>query len=398
MTRLTPWLAVGLLWPVAMLNYLDRQMLAAVKASVSEAIPDTTSGENWGIMLGLFKWVYASLSPLGGYVADRLGRRWTIAGSLAVWSAVTFATGEVTSYGGLLLTRALMGVSEAFYIPAALALIADHHTGRTWSRAVGTHQSAIYCGLILGGFAGYAADAPDLGWRWAFHAAGVVGILYAIPLALFLREAPRTAPEARPDPFRASGELLANPSFLLMVAYFTLPAVAGWVVRDWMPTVLKARFGLGQGTAGVSATLFVNATAFAAAFAGGWAADAMMRRTVRGRILVSAAGVLLMAPALVGVGFAPDLLTAIVFLSLFGVGWGVFDTNNMPILSQVVRPDLRATGYGVMNLVSISAGGLVDWWFGAWKDRQVPDGLIFGGFAALAVVSAWLVLMVRPKR
>jgi MFS family permease len=394
--RFSPWLAVGLLWPVALLNYLDRQMLAAVKASVVASIPEATSDADWGFMLGLFKWVYAALSPLGGYVADKFGRRWTIAGSLAVWSAVTFATGEVTSYSGLLVTRALMGISEAFYIPAALALITDHHTARTRSRAVGIHQSAIYCGLILGGFAGYAADSPAIGWRWAFHAAGMVGILYAVPLALLLREAPRTAPGARPDPLRATGELLGNPSFLLMVAYFTLPAIAGWVVRDWMPTILKDRFGLGQGTAGVSATLFVNVAAFAAAFAGGWAADALMRRTNRGRIFVSAAGMLLMMPALVGVGFAPNLLTAILFLSLFGIGWGVFDANNMPILSQVVRPELRATGYGFMNLVSISAGGFADWGFGGWKDRNVPEGLVFTGFAAMAVVSAGLVLLVRP--
>lgn len=395
--RFTPWLAVALLWPVALLNYLDRQMLAAVKASVVQSIPEATSDADWGFMLGLFKWVYAALSPLGGYVADRLGRRWTIAGTLAVWSGVTFATGEVTSYSGLLLTRALMGVSEAFYIPAALALIADHHTPRTRSRAVGVHQSAIYCGLILGGFTGYAAELPALGWRWAFHAAGVLGIVYAVPLALFLREAPRTAPEARPDPIRAAGELLSNPSFLLLVAYFTLPAIGAWVVRDWMPTILKRRFALGEGMAGVSATLFVNAAAFAAAFLGGWAADAMMRRTARGRAYVSASGMLFMMPALVGVGFAPNLATAVVFLTLFGIGWGVFDTNNMPILSQLVRPDLRATGYGIMNLVSISGGGFADWAFGGWKDRDVPDGLIFGGFAAVAMLSAGLVLLVRPR-
>jgi len=157
------WLAVVLLLPVALLNYLDRQMLASMKFSVMADIPTIATEANWGRMLGQFKWVYAFLSPVGGYLADRFGRRHTICASLFVWSAVTWATGHVTSYDGLLLTRSLMGISEAFYIPAALALIADHHVGPTRSRAVGLHQMAIYCGVIVGGFGGFVADSPSLG-------------------------------------------------------------------------------------------------------------------------------------------------------------------------------------------------------------------------------------------
>src|SRR5688500_2577898 len=178
----TAWLIVALLWPVALLNYLDRQMLAAMKFSVMADIPSVATEANWGRMLGQFKWVYAFLSPIAGYIADRFSRRYTICASLFVWSAVTWATGHVTTYQGLLLTRSLMGISEAFYIPAALALIADFHTERTRSRAVGIHQMAIYVGVIAGGFSGYVADAPALGWRFAFDACGVAGILYAIPL------------------------------------------------------------------------------------------------------------------------------------------------------------------------------------------------------------------------
>src|SRR5215213_4204103 len=159
------WLVVALLAPVALLNYLDRQMLASMKFSVMHDITDIKDDANWGRMLGQFKWVYAFLSPIGGYLADRFSRRWTICGSLFVWSAVTWATGQVTSYEGLLWTRTLMGISEAFYIPAALALIADYHTGETRSRAVGLHQMAIYGGVIAGGFGGYVADEPGFGWR-----------------------------------------------------------------------------------------------------------------------------------------------------------------------------------------------------------------------------------------
>src|SRR5687767_13158744 len=267
----TAWLAVALLWPVALLNYLDRQLLAAMKFSVMGDIPDVGTEANWGYMLAQFKWVYAVLSPFGGYLADRFGRRLVIAGSLFAWSAVTWWTGQVESYSGLLWARTFMGISEAFYIPAALALIADYHTGRTRSRAVGVHQTAIYFGLILGGFGGHAADAPELGWRTTFAVIGLVGIVYAFPLVLLLKDPPRSAtePVAKPGPFVAIAELVVNPAFLLLVLVFTLPAIAGWVVRDWMPAILKDRFAIGQGTAGVSATLYMNVAAFGGAMLGG---------------------------------------------------------------------------------------------------------------------------------
>jgi MFS family permease len=396
----TAWLAVALLWPVALLNYLDRQMLASMKFSVMKDLSDIRTDENWGLMLGQFKWVYAFLSPLGGYVADRFSRKYTICGSLFVWSAVTWWTGQAHTYSDLLWARSLMGVSEAFYIPAALALIADYHTGRTRSRAVGVHQMAIYCGVIAGGFGGHVADAPDLGWRFAFVACGVFGMAYAVPLVFLLRDAPRpaTAPDtAAPPPGTAARELLTNLSFVLLVLYFTLPAIAGWVVRDWMPAILKDRFDIAQGDAGVAATVSWQTAAILGAIGGGWLADRWVRRTDRGRIFVSAIGMSLFIPAMVGFGNAGTLAVAVAFLVLFGIGWGFFDCNNMPILCQIVRPELRATGYGVMNLVSISIGGFADWVFGRLKDQGVPLGVTFGALAAVAILSVVLVLLIRPK-
>jgi MFS family permease len=396
------WTVVALLVPVALLNYLDRQMLASMKFSVMRDISDIGREANWGTILALFKWVYAFLSPIGGYLADRYSRRHVIAGSLFVWSLVTWTTGHVTTYEHLLATRALMGISEAFYIPAALALIADFHIGPTRSRAIGLHQMGIYLGVIIGGFGGYVADNPHLGWRWAFSVCGAIGILYAIPLLLLLRNAerPPDAVAMRPSPFAAVRELGGSGSFVLLVLYFTLPALAGWIVRDWMPAILKAEFGIGQGLAGVSATVYWQIAAIVGAITGGWLADRWMRRTVRGRIYVSAIGMSLIVPAMFGVGYAPEtglLSVAIAFLVLFGLGWGFFDSNNMPILCQIARPELRATGYGLMNLVSISCGGFADWGFGALRDHHVPLFGIFSVFASAAIISIVLVLLIKPR-
>jgi MFS family permease len=397
-SRRTAWLIVVLLVPVALLNYLDRQMLAAMKLSMVTDLPDIGTQARWGLALAAFKWTYALCSPLGGYLADRTSRRRVICLSLFVWSTCTWATGQARNFEELLWARALMGVSEAFYMPAALALIADHHLGPTRSRAIGLHQMGVYLGVIAGGFAGYAADAPAVGWRNAFNWCGLIGIFYAIPLFLSLRDRPAEPTEARSSGLRpAFGSLFRNRDFLLMIVYFTLPAMAAWIVRDWMPDILRERFHLGQGKAGVSAVIYWQIAAIVGAVLGGWLADRWMRTQIRGRIFVSAIGTALLMPALFGVGNATDLGVAVLFLALFGLGWGFFDGNCMPVLCQLVGPELRATGYGVMNLVSISCGGLADWIFGALRDQQVPLNGIFSVFAGIALLSVVVALLIRPR-
>jgi MFS family permease len=400
--RPAAWLVVVLLVPVALLNYLDRQLVATMQRSIMGDVSGIESQEQWGHMLAWFKWTYALASPWAGLVADRFSKPLIVCASLFAWSAVTWATGQATTYDHLLATRAAMGLAEAFYIPTALALIADHHASATRSRAVGIHQIGIYLGVMLGSLGGFMADSPAIGWRRGFAAIGLLGVIYALPLFFLLREpARRGGAAAGPpeSPLAAWRTLLGNRSFRLLLAYFTLPAIAGWVVRDWMPSVLQKDLGLTQGLAGVSAVIWWQAAAIASAVFGGWLADRWMRSTDRGRIYTSALGMAAIVPALLGVGLVvgtKSLPLAILFLVLFGVGWGLFDTNNMPILAQIVRPDQRAAGYGLMNFASISCGGVADVGFGWLRDQGVPLPLMFGGFAALACLSAWLVLGIRP--
>ena len=127
------WLAVALLFPVALLNYLDRQMLAAMKDSVMAAIPDVATDARWGLLGAWFKWIYAGLSPIGGFVADRLSKRWTVIASLAVWSAVTWWLKPRSGCGAMKFSTAcrtdsppIMGSPTGSRVPAAVKIGRAH--------------------------------------------------------------------------------------------------------------------------------------------------------------------------------------------------------------------------------------------------------------------------------
>jgi MFS family permease len=375
-------------------------MVATMRTSIRADIPTIANDADFGLLMAVFMWVYAACSPIGGLLADRFSRRWLIIFSLAVWSLITFGTGLARTFTELAWMRGLMGLSEAFYIPAALALIADFHPGPTRSRAIGIHVSGVYAGQALGGLGGYIADTSS--WRNAFSWFGAAGVCYAIFLLAALRESetrmvgrgvPTNAGESGvPQTLKA---LLGTGAFLILVVYFTLPALGGWAIKNWLPTFLGHEFNLRQGPAGLSATGYVTLASLAGALLGGVLADRAMRSRTRGRIYVSALGVGLCVPALFGLGHLSSMAMAIGCMILFGVGFGFFDANSMPILCQIVRPEFRATGYGIMNLVSIAAGAGATWVMGVMRDRGVSLGVAFAALAGVSAVASVLVLLIR---
>ena len=181
-----PWIVVALLWGVALLNYMDRQMLSTMKDSMQIDITELQSAANFGRLMAVFLWIYGLMSPVAGLIADRLNRKWLIVCSLFVWSAVTYLMGIADTFNQVFWLRALMGISEALYIPAGLSLIADYHTGRSRSLAVGIHMTGLYTGQAIGGFG--ATVAAAFSWHTTFHWFGIIGIAYAIILMLFLRD------------------------------------------------------------------------------------------------------------------------------------------------------------------------------------------------------------------
>ena len=138
-----PWIVVGLLWVVALLNYMDRQMIATMRPSMQLDITELSQATNYGYLMAVFLWVYGSMSSFSGIIADRINRKGLIIGSLFVWSLVTFAMGFAKTFNTLYWLRALMGFSEALYIPAGLSLIADYHSDKT------RNKNPLYLGRVL---------------------------------------------------------------------------------------------------------------------------------------------------------------------------------------------------------------------------------------------------------
>ncbi len=396
------WLTVGLLWFVACLNYLDRVMITTMRASLVEAIPMTDA--QFGLLTSVFRWGYAFVSPAAGFLADRFSRSRVVLGSLFVWSAVTWLTGHAQTFNQLLLARALMGVSEACYIPAALALIMDYHRGPTRSLATGVHMTGITVGAGLGGLGGWLADRHE--WSYAFSLFGIIGVVYAGVLALMLRDAPRqgagelrTGEASGPVRFlEAVVNLFSRGAFWLTLAFWALFGLAGWALVGWLPTYLAERFQLSQGTAGLSATGYLQAASLVGVLVGGAWADRWSRTSERGRIWVPVIGLCVAAPAIFLASQTSLLPLAIAGLLLYGLGRAFTDSNMMPILCLVADPRYRATGYGILNLFSCVVGGLTIYAGGALRDAEFNVRLLFEAAAASLLLCAGLLAMVRPSR
>lgn len=381
-------MVVGLLWVVAMLNYMDRQMLATMRPSMQLDISELQSATNFGRLMAIFLWIYGCMSPVSGIVADRFNRKWLIVGSLFVWSGVTFSMGYATTFNQLYWLRAVMGVSEALYIPAGLALIADFHSAKTRSLAIGIHMTGLYMGQALGGFG--ATVAESYSWPAAFQGFGVAGLIYAVVLIFFLREINRDSPtpSQMDDQLKTNaipltkgvGLLLANTSFWVILFYYAIPSLPGWATKNWLPTLFATNLNIDMATAGPLSTITIASSSFLGVIFGGILSDRWVQRNIRGRIYTSAIGLSLTIPSLLLIGFGDSLVHVVGAALCFGFGYGMFDANNMPILCQFVSSRHRATAYGIMNMTGVFAGALITNWLG----KSMDSGQLGSDFAMLS--------------
>lgn len=399
-----PWLVVALLWVVALLNYMDRQMLSTMQDAMKFDIVELQKAEAFGALMAVFLWIYGIVSPFAGVVADRVSRKKLVVGSLFVWSAVTYLMGYASDFTQLYWLRALMGVSEALYIPSALSLIADWHEGKSRSLAIGIHMTGLYVGQAVGGFG--ATIAATFSWHSTFYWFGIIGIAYSVVLALLLHDKPKAvdAVAASPNPatlmkkesvWRGLSVVLSTWAFWVILIYFAVPSLPGWATKNWLPTLFADNLGLDMAQAGPMSTITIAASSFVGVLLGGVMSDKWVLRNIRGRIYTSAIGLGMTIPALILLGFGHSVVAVVGAGMLFGIGFGMFDANNMPILCQIISAKYRATAYGIMNMVGVFAGAAVTHLLGKWTD----GGNLGMGFAVLGgIVIVALVLQLACLR
>lgn len=405
--RFYPWLVVALLWIVALLNYMDRQMLSTMQEAMKADIAELNRAEAFGALMAVFLWIYGLVSPFAGIVADRISRRRLVIGSLFVWSGVTWLMGYASNFQELYILRAVMGISEALYIPSALSLIADWHEGKSRSLAIGIHMTGLYVGQAVGGFG--ATIAATFSWNATFQWFGIIGIAYSVILAMLLHDRPK-APSANTEkaPTEATkgkkenlwsglSIVFSTWAFWVILFYFAAPSLPGWATKNWLPTLFAENLGIPMAEAGPISTITIAASSFIGVIAGGVLSDKWVMRNIRGRIYTSAIGLGMTVPALVLLGVGHSIVAVVGAGVLFGVGYGMFDANNMPILCQIISAKYRATAYGIMNMVGVFAGAAVTHILGRFTD----GGNLGTAFAVLgSVVLAALILQLsclRPK-
>lgn len=403
-----PWGVVGLLWVVALLNYMDRQMLSTMKEAMSHSIPELEKAETFGNLMAAFMWIYGLMSPFAGAIADRMNRKWLIVASLFVWSSVTLLMGFTHDFSTLYILRMVMGLSEAMYIPAALALIADFHTGKSRSLAIGVHMTGLYVGQALGGFG--AMLSHHLSWENTFIYFGLFGALYALVLATFLHETDaqlecikngaktnESQSNGLNNVVQSFGKILSSVPFWGMLIFFTATSLPGWATKNWLPTLFEQNLHLNMQVAGPISTATIALSSFIGVFVGGAISDRWVKTNVKGRVYTSAMGLGMMAPALAFLGFGSSYWSVIGGGFLFGFGLGFFDTNNMPILCQFFSSRYRSTAYGVMNMSGVIAGGYITKMLGKSTDAG-NLGRDFGVMAVVILVVVFIqILILKPK-
>jgi MFS family permease len=399
------WLIVAMLMVVGCLNYIVRIMITNMRGSLTEAMPLTDA--QFGLLTSVFLWVYGLVSPFAGFLSDRFRRSHVIIGSLLIWSVVTWCTSLARTFDQLLFTRVLMGLSEACYIPAALALIADYHKGPTRSFATGLHIAGILLGQTLSFTGGWFAEKND--WTFPFKLYGIIGAVYAIAVLIpLLRDLPADRPEEVAEMkqkedeekvsfLKAISSLFSNGSFILLLVYFGVIGVS-WVLIGWLPTYFKEQFQISQGMAALYATAYPSIAGFIGVLIGGAWADRWSRTNIRARIFVPVIGLCMAAPAIFVSGTTSILPLAIFGFVFITLTLAFNEPNMMPVLCLVSDPRYRATGYGILNFAGCVMGGIGIYISGVLLDAKVDFNMIFKMLALIIGANVILLLLVKPSR
>ena len=387
------WELIALLWFAFFLNQGDRQIYNVVLPLIG---PDLKlDAVQLGLVATVFTVVYGVLVPIAGYVGDVFSRKWMVFASLLIFSAGTVLTGTANGFLMLVFFRSLAtGAGEAFYYPAANALIGEFHR-ESRARAMAIHQTANYTGVVVSGFLA-AWIGEKWGWRTSFLTFGLAGVVWAALVAWRLKDAPRpatggrAAPEARVPLREVCAVVFGKPTVLLLALAFGGMAFVNIGYLTWTPTFLKEKFGLSLSNAGFASMFYHNLLAYVGVLFGGWLSDRMAAKRRQVRMEIECVGLLLGAPFIFLMGLAGSLTLTCVALAGFGFFRGLYDSNLMAAPFDVIPPRYRASATGVMLAFAFLIGSVAPVALG-WMKIHMTLGAGLSALGFVYLISAELV-------
>ncbi len=378
-----------LLFLCGALNYGDRAATAAVFPLFRRDLH--MSDVQLAVSSSVFLWTYALGSPFAGIVADTFSRRLIVVGSITAWSTVTLVTGYATGFREVLLTRAMMGLAECLYLPAAIALIADHHPAGTRALAMGIHVAGLGVGLVAGASAaGYLGQ--HYGWQAAFKVLGALGLIVSLVVFVCLRDANASGGRVASNLAWANvGRLFRVRTFVAMFLGAMSGAVANNIFLSWLPLYFHEVYGLSLGAAAFSGSFLLQFSSAIGAAAGGALSDRAARGDRRRRMLVQSLCYVATLPMLVAFLSPAGLSVVSAMLVGYGLLRSVGGANEAPMLCDLLPPAMRSTAVGLMNAGNTAAGGIGVLAAGALKGSW-GLGAVFAGCSVVMLLSSALIL------
>lgn len=379
-----PWYVLSLLFLVALSNHIDRQILNILIEPIKQEFG--ASDLMMGLLAGpAFALVYATAGIPIARLADSYSRRTIIAASAAVWSGMTALSGTARSFGMLALFRVGVGLGEAGASPPSHSLISDYFTVEQRGRALGIYAMAVQAGAafgwLIGGWLFYL-----LGWRWAFVAAGVPGLLIALLVRTTVREPERGVTETgganvEPMAFReAMLHLLRQRSYMWLQAGGCLHAIAGYGLAVWVAPFLVRIHGLEIQVIGTWLGVIAVVAGMPGMLLGGLLSDRLAPRDPRWYLGIPALSALLSAPFTVGFLFLGHPTAALVCYAAHSLLGMSFSAPTFAMTQAVVRVRARSLAVAfhllLVNLVGLGLGPVVIGGLNDLLREDLGDGAI----------------------
>jgi predicted MFS family arabinose efflux permease len=351
------WQLIAFLWFCYVLNHADRQVVYTLFPALQKTFG--FSNAVLGLTGALFLWVFGVFSPIAGVLGDRFSKTAIMLASLTVWSVLTVLSGLSPNGTFLLGCRALLGVSESFFMPAGYAIIAAAHGPRTRSRAMAIFGTSQLIGVAAGGsLSAFIAQRFD--WRVSFWLLGGIGIIFVLPLSRFFRRMPSefTRTEIGASANLTSFFVLFKVPTVRILAFAIAVATFGlFLVYTWLPTFLYDKFQIGLARAGFEASVYPQVGTACGLLAGGWLADHFNPQVKASRFWVIVIALFCGAPCMFLLGWTGRLAEARLAAIAVGFFAGFITGNQAPASFDVVPRRLRASAIGVLNLVSAFVSG-----------------------------------------